>query len=417
MKVSTIFKVIVPLLFLFGGMSVMNWLIDTRPKAEVKKPPEPVTLVAVQQATPGSQKVMVHGAGTVVAARSVVIQPEVTGRVTVMNGNLVNGGRLKAGESLITIDDRDYKLQVSQQSAQIASAKAQLRIEKGRKRVAEREWKILGTKGASSEGKALALREPQIAAAKASVRGAQVAMRRARLMASKTDIKVPFNAIVDTESVELDQLVGPTSRLATLIGTDQYWVEVALPVDKLEWISIPGVSTAAEKGSKATVTLDLGRGPVLTRTGYVVRLKPSLDPAGRMARVVVAIDNPLGLKEDGTTEGVPLLTGSYVKIAIEGSELPNVVELPRLALREGKEVWTMNDQSRLAVKPVEVRWRLKDKVLVSGITSGDKIITSLVPGMVPNMKLALDTPAPPAKTAAKASGKESDADAKKEVTQ
>ncbi len=400
MKIRTIFKVTLPIGVLIVGISAANYLISTRPKAELNQPAEPVTLVAVHQAVPAIEALTISGAGTVVPARTVVIQPEVSGRVVSMNPALVRGGRLSAGDALITIDDRDYKLQVSQQSAQVASTKAQLRIEKGRKRVAQREWKLLGKDSdASDEGRSLALREPQVAAARAAVRAAQVATQRARLLQSKTELTVPFNAVVDSEAVELDQLVGPNSRLATLIGTDQYWVEVALPLDKLQWITIPGVNTTQALGSAATVRLDTGKGTLLKRRGHVVRLKPSIDAVGRMARVVVAIDNPLGIQPDGTTEGLPLLTNAYVKVDIQGAELPNVVELPRLALREGSQVWLMGADNRLVVRDVRVRWRLHDRVLISGVARGDKIITSLVPSMVPNMLLAVDDSAPTKNTA------------------
>ena len=391
MKITTLMKGIVPVAVLFAGFSAMGYLIKTRPKAEVKQPAESSTLVTLAVATPKTEAVSVEGTGTVVASRTLVVQTEVSGRIVSMNTDLVAGGRLVAGDLLVRIDDRDTKLQISQQKAQVASAKAQLRVEKGRRRVAQREWKLLGNgKGASQEGQALALREPQVAAARASVRSSQAALRRAKLLDSKTEIKVPFNAVVENETVELDQLVGPSSRLATLVGTDQYWVEVSLPVDRLSSIAIPGVNTTESRGSRCGVTLDVGKGPIVERIGYVLRLKPSIDPAGRMARVVVAVDNPLGIRPDGTTDGLPLLKGAFVNIRIEGRKLNNVVVLPRLALREGNAVWVMNSDSRLEVKPVDVRWRLRDQVLVSGLTPGERIITSLVPAMVPNMKLAID---------------------------
>lgn len=406
MKLSLIPKIVIPLVFLVVGIGAANYLIKTKPKAKNKASTEPVILVSVMDAVPSTQQVTVVGSGTVVPARLVVVQPEVSGRVTDMNPELVKGGRLKADTMLITIDASDYRLQVSQQSAQISGAKAQLRIEKGRQRLAQREWKILGKgKGATNEGKALALREPQIAAARAQVRSAQVAKRRAQLMEDKTVINVPFNATVDDENVEKEQIVSPGSRLATLIGTDEYWVEVALPIDKLRWLSIPGVSTTAAKGSTATVTLDMGRGTLLKRTGHIIRLKPSLDPKGRMARVVVSIDNPLGLREDGTTDGLPLLTGAFVQVELVGSPIPGVVKLPRLALREGKQIWLFNSKSRLEMKDVTVRWRLRDNVYVSGIESGSKVVTSAVAGPVPNLLLAIDEGTPPSKKAPKTSAK------------
>ncbi len=186
-------------------------------------------------------------------------------------------------------------------------------------------------------------------------------------------------------SVELGQLVGPTARLATLVGTDHFWVQVSLPFESLSAVRVPGVNAAV--GSAARVVQTVGAGTV-ERAGTVVRLLSDLDPAGRMARVLVEIDDPLGLARPPEERGLPMLLGASVQVEIDAGVLPSAFEVPRVALREGDVVWLVGADGRLAVRPVRVAWREREAVLVGeGLAAGDRVISSPVPSAVAGMAL------------------------------
>jgi RND family efflux transporter MFP subunit len=388
-------QIFLPFAIVAASVMLALTLINSKPKAASEPAPERVSLVQVRAVVPGSHRVTVEAAGTVTPARTLVVQPELSGRVLEHHPALVAGGRVKAGEVLLRIDDRDYRLAAAQQAANLAMVKTELKVEKGRRRVAEREWSLVNPTGeGSDEGRELALRAPQQVAVKASISAARSALDRARLAVDKAELVAPFNALVSEESVEVGQLVAPASRLATLVGTDRYWVEVSLPVDRLHWIDVPGVSTAGERGSAVKVIQEVGRARI-ERTGWVARLRGELDPLGKMARVVVAVDNPLGLSADGaTTQDIPLLLGAYVTVEIAGGELTDVVRIPREALRDGDKVWLMDADSRLAIEAVEVRWKTAESAFVAGLSKGDRLITGRVATPVVGLKLALDEGAP-----------------------
>lgn len=410
-------QIFLPFVIIAAGVMLANFLISTKPKAAAEPAKERASLVKVTELAPGAHRVTVEASGTVTPARTLVVQSEVSGRVVAHHPALVAGGRIRAGEELVRIDDRDYELAVATQAANLARVKTELKVEKGRRRVAEREWNLVQPTGdVSEEGRQLAMREPQQAAVKASISAARSALGRARLALDKTTLKAPFNALVLDEAVEADQMVGPASRLATLVGTDRYWVEVSLPVEKLRWITIPGVSTTSDKGSEVKVVQQAGRERV-ERTGWVARLRGELDPLGKMARVVIAVDNPLGLAADGmTTQDTPLLLGAYVTVEIAGSEVRDVAMIPREALRDGDKIWIMDAESRLEIRPIEVRWKTEAAALIAGVAKGDKLVTGRVATPVTGLKLALESKpsapkappgAPPAVKAAPAEGAKS----------
>jgi len=378
---------------ILGAFAYMGYLAKTRPQAPQQEPPERVDVVEVTPAQEVGEHVIVHAVGRVVPSRETTLSPEVTGRVVEVNPKLVVGGRLAAGEVAFELDAQDYDLVVRQQAAQVTRARVELQQEAGRRAVAEQEWELLAEDvQTTDEGKALALRKPQLQLARANLAAAQSALAQAKLRAERTVVTVPFNATVRKESVEEGLLAGPTAQLVSLVGTDTFWVDAAVPIDKLSWIDIPGVAGfAGEYGSTVRLIQALGDGQRVERTGRILRLDNSLDQLGVQARVIVEVKDPLRLDE-GAAPGMPLLLNAFVQLEIEGHPVEGAVQVPRVALRDGDQVWVMNGESRLDVRDVEIVWRDEESVLVeAGLTAGDKIVTSKLSTPVPGMKLKVAT--------------------------
>ncbi len=104
-----------------------------------------------------------------------------------------------------------------------------------------------------------------------------------------------------------------------------------------------------------------------------------------MARLLVSIDNPLGQRGD-----LPLLLGSFVDVAIGAQPIENAIRLPRVALRNGRDVYVMNDQDLLEVREVQIAWTEPDAVIVTeGIAANERVVTSRIATPVPNMLLRI----------------------------
>lgn len=394
-----IIQLILVICVLIGGGVITKKLLGARESAKSMAPPNRGALVEITQPTVKPQRAVVTAQGTVTPAQQVTLQPQVQGAITELSPQLVPGGVLRAGEALLKIEDADYRLAVEQQQANLAQAEFNLEVEEGRRVVAEREWRLLKKRGgAATEGTgALARREPHIRAAKASLKGARSALRRARLDVNRTRIEAPFNAIVESESVEIGQVARLGTAVATLVGTDAFWVEIAVPQSELGWITLPDAQ--GEGGSPATVLYD-SEGSTHRRPGRVVRRLGRLDPIGRMARLLVEVRDPLNLAGDPQrhTEPPALLLGAYVTVEIEGKPLGEILEVPRLALRSNDTLWTV-EGGALAIKPVDVIRRRADTVLIRGdVKATDQIVLSRLAAPVPGMKLRIaGDPAAPAK--------------------
>lgn len=361
----------------------------TKPVAKQTVEDDRGILVEVITVQARDHNVEVIAQGRVIPARQVAMASEVVGRIKWQSPELVPGGRLKKGAPLVRIDARDYQLAVQQQQAAVDRAQLELELELGRKKVAEREWKLLGDSqdGDGAAGESLALRGPQLRTAKVAVEAAKSGLARTKLAVARTTVTAPFNAMVQSEQSELGQLVGPQTPLATLVGTDEFWVQVSIPVDKLAWIKVPGANAFTGTGATARVTQQVG-GRAVTRDGSIVRLLGDLDPTGGMARVLIEIRDPLGLTDATAGDVLPLLIGAFVEVRIAAGEIKGAVEIPRTALREGHRVFILSDDGKLAVKPVTVAWRYPETVLVTeGLSTGEQVITSRVGDAVPGMKM------------------------------
>jgi len=410
-RVRKALQVALPVLVVAAGVGTYQAFVATAPTPERTKTASRGVLVEVEEVEARAHRIVVEAQGTVVAARNVDVVPQVAGKVTWVSDRLVPGGRIAKGEPLLRVDARDYRIAVRQRAAEVSQAELALAQEESRRRVAAREWQLLGedVDDIDEQGRALALREPFVANAEVAVDAAESALQRARLDLSRTTVTAPFNAVVQSENVDVGQVIGTNAAVASLVGTDVFWIQASVPVDALPWLRFvdddalgagadgdrrgaDGEGDGASAGSVARVIHEAGRARQ-TREARVLRLLGDLDPVGRMARVIVEVPNPMGGGPAGDGgPGLPLLVGSYVTVEMEGPEVESVIEVPRVALREGGAVFVMTDEGTLDIRDVELLWRREESVLVDeGLASGERIVTSRIPSPVEGMKLRVAT--------------------------
>jgi RND family efflux transporter MFP subunit len=371
-----------------AAVAVAFILISTKEEPPRAEKPLEGTLVEVIQINTSRHEVDLHAKGTVVPAREIVLQAELGGRVIWQSPELVAGGRFKTDQPMVRIDSRDYQLAVESHRSQVNRAKLDLSIEARRGEVAKREWTAFGEMDVSDEQRALAQREPQLEANRLALKAAQSALKKAQLDLSRTTLRAPFNAMVVTENVDTGQVLSPQTAVARLVGTDEYHVQVSVPVASLRSAR---VRTADAPGSEVKIFQRVGQ-ETIERPGEVIRQLPDLDPGGAMARVLVNIENPLGKRGD-----LPLLLGSFVDVSIGAQPIADAIRLPRVALRNGRNVYVMNDQDMLEIRDVQIAWTEPDAVLVTGgLGSNERIVTSRIATPVPNMLLRTAKPAPEA---------------------
>lgn len=378
-------RIVLPVLILLGGVGTAVGLVMSKKQPERSKRTPLPPKVSVMTAAPQSAPAAVEALGTVVPARTLALQAEVSGRVLHIHPDLVPGGKIKKGDVLVRLDARQFSMALDERKAAEERARFELALEEGRVRVAAREWKLVGSeKNSGPDGRALALREPHLKNAQANLLGAQAAVARAELEVSRCVLRAPFDVLVKDEAIEVGQIVTPQSKLATLIGTEAFWVQTSVPVSSLRWIH----TEEDEEPSKVLIHQSLGDNTSIEREGHVLRTMGEVDPKGRMAQVMVSIPDPLGLN----TKGAPaLLLGSYLRVSIQGRALQDVFVVPRIALREDGVLWVVDKQDKLRIRATNPVWRGSNEVYVrDGVELGDRVIVSRLNTPVEGMTLRVD---------------------------
>lgn len=375
---------LLPVLILAAAALVAAFIIITSPETEKREPARAVPTVGTMPLKQGEYDIKVEAFGNVLPSQQVTITPEVTGRIVSMNPEMEPGGLMREGDMLLSIDDSDYKLAVERAEAGLREARAELELEKGRQIVAKREWEVFGNTMDAEVSGELALRKPQLAQAEADVKSAEANLGEAKLNLSRTTIRAPFDSIVLEESVDIGQRVGPTTSVATIAGTGEFWVSASVPLDSFNRI----IPEDNGHGSPVSVYLDNGLGGTVLRCGKVIRKLGNLDPEGRMGKVLISIEDPLSLKEAAHEKSVPL--DSYVRAEISTGTIAGVYRIPRRGLRENNTIWVVDNGNKLRIRPVTIAWRYQDDVYVhADFGEGDRLIDSHLSSVIPGMDVTI----------------------------
>lgn len=378
-----IWSLMIPAGLVALGIGIYTRLITTRPKAERRKPPRQARLVTVETLNKVTCSTTVSAMGTVIPARQITINPEVTGVITSIDPVVLPGGIIEQGQILYEIDSRDYQTVVRQQESELQKAELYFKLESGNQTIAQKEYSLL-EEIVQEQDKELVLRQPHLQEAQAALEAARAMLEQAKLDVRRCTIRAPFNAVIEEKYADLGARVSPTSPLATVMGVDEFWVEIRVWVNQLQWIKIP--KTNGDQDSAVKIYNDTAWGEQIVREGRVIRLLGQLEEEGRMARVLVSVRDPLGL--DPTDPKPPLLVGSYVRTEIEGRQISDVFPIERGYIRNGNQVWIMNDRMELEIRPVDIVFANKDIVYISnGFQEGEQLVTTDLSTPVEGMPL------------------------------
>ncbi len=396
LKKST--KILIPILLIAVALGIGRTIIKTTKKPEKKRPQRGAYAVETMPLKAGSQPVKLRATGTVVPAVQITLRARVAGEIIEVSPEFIAGGSFDKGEPMLKIDPIDYQLALEQKKAALAEAEFQLKLEEGQRDIAAREWELIESgDGASEADRELALRVPHMKYRAAKLEAAKAELEKAKLDLARTEIRAPFNALIVERKTDLGTQVNLQDALATLAGSDEYHVRASIPIDRLQWIECD-----PKNGSVVTITRNTGE----VRKGRAIRLESALEEKGRMARVLVAVKNPL-------KGGQPLLLNEYVRMEIEGSSIENAYHIPRSALHDDRFVWLATKERTLEIREVEIHWRDTTDVIVSGgLNDGEQLILTNLSTPVNGMQLKLPgdpTPDKPGKGSGMGKGKKGSA--------
>ena len=343
------------------------WLTEPEAQKEgaVKRTPMLVETATVER---GTYTPTLTSLGAVRPDQDVQLQPRVSGQVQWISESFVPGRLVQQGEPLLRIDPADARNALAQRRAELAQAQADLALERGRQAVARAEREQIAGP-VSAEQEALILREPQLRSTQARVASAEAAVAQAQLDLARTTVRAPFDALVLDRSAHTGSQVTPSVVLGRVVSTDRFWVELTLPIAQLRHLPL---SAGQATGSAVEVRDRAGWGPSESRTGTLASVIRQVDEQTRLARLLVRVDDPLGLDSPAP----PLVAGGWVEARIAAAELRDVIRLPRQYLRRDNTVWEMVD-GQLRSRPVSVALEDAEHAYITdGLDPAAQVVTT-----------------------------------------
>jgi membrane fusion protein (multidrug efflux system) len=326
---------LVGVIFLFSGRIRSEGEIIKERVASGMRGERPQTNVITMEMAPSTLRERLSLPGTVKPWISLKVVAEVNGKI--VEKRVREGQRVKKGDILARIDDRDYNnaLASSRASYQVALAT--------RKRLEELYTEKVATRS-------------QIDDIVARVTTSKAAMDNAALALERCAIRAPFDGVVNRFYIETGQYLGIADPVAEVLEIDRVKIEVGIPesdVDKVRRLEHFSVKIDALGGKRFQ--------------GSRHYLYKNSDNFARLYNLEIAVGNPDG----------EILPDMFARVEIVKTKVSDGLGVPLYALitrNETSALFVVNDGvARLT--PVEVGIQDGWQVEISkGLKPGDHVV-------------------------------------------
>ncbi len=383
-----------------------------KPKVEKKENIEKGMLVEAFYLKPQSVNMIVETYGTVEPKESLKFIAEVGGQTTEASPLFEEGGYVKKGTKLLTIDRRSFELEFKSASAGKMQADAAIEtfkqnvknleisvtIERQNFKLAEAEYKRFKTlfernviakttvdkaeqaylgslNNLENFNNQLKLTASQYKEVVSQKNMADAAKKQAKLRLEKTEITAPFNGYILEKAIKKREYVAPGTYLGSIYKENSFEIVGNINQKDVRW-----VSDINSNPLNAEVFFDNFEDEI-SFFAKAVRIKSAIDINTRTLPVVVEIN----AQELGKNQKKILRPGMFVKIFIKGTKRDGVYILPANLVRENNII-NIAKNNRLIKKEVEVIRIFKGKAYITkGISEKDLIIKTDIAGAAEGM--------------------------------
>jgi membrane fusion protein (multidrug efflux system) len=339
----------------------------------------PPPTVEVGPVALGAMDRTVEAVGTLRANESVMVRPEIAGRIVAIAFD--EGQRVSKGAKLITLDDSVYVAEVAEKAAgrklsELAYERAKLLVEK---------------KAASIE-----LRDR----AQAQLEADDAALQLARARLAKTRILAPFDGVIGLRTVSVGDFVDVGQVLVNLVDIELIKVDFRV-----------GEVYLADVTAGQSIAVKVDAFPTQEFAGEVYAIEPEVDINGRavvirarlpnsenklrpglFSRVTLIVDKnaqAMLVPEDAI---VPLGDQHFVYRVVDGRALLTEVTIGK---RKETRVEIRSGLSATDIVVTAGQLKLRDGVMVR--SAGDGAVAHAAPGTTPEAPAPAGPTAPTAK--------------------
>jgi len=334
--------------------------------------------VTTHQVTAGTVSAEVLGTGTLEARVTATVGPKMTGLITRVAVD--QGDRVKGDDTLIELEDTDYKQQVGVAEEDVAVAVAAIERLDAEKRKAQavlslarlthqRQEQAAAANASSQQeldrtAEALAIAEAELTRTQAAIAEGQrrraaaektLEFQRARL--SDTTVKAPFDALVIRRDRDAGDVVTAGSSVLQLASLDEMWITA--------WVDETELSRLAAAQSVRVV---FRSEPGTEYAGVVARLGRETDRETREIVVDVRVDRLPDTWAIGQR--------AEVYIGVDQRENVTVIPAGLLLRREGRTGVMVNEGGKARWRTVVVGLHGRENIeIMDGLEPGDVVVS------------------------------------------
>jgi RND family efflux transporter MFP subunit len=266
---------------------------------------------------------------------------------------LRNGGRFSAGETLVTLEQRDFTLALDQVQADVTSAQASLRLSQAEASVDISSYQRLNP---GKNVPPLIAKEPQIAQAMAQLQSATARRDIAQVNFDRSIYSLPFSGVVVESSADEGQILNAGQSFGRVYALDA--VEIVISLAPQELAKIGPIAEQIAKITADGVTFE----------GRIDRIAAERNSRTQFSQVFLTANN-----------NQSLTPGTFVTVKLSGPTIDSIFMLPETALQIGQTFWIVKNDAIQSVS-AKILGSNNGEYLVEAFEFGDGIVIGNVPG-------------------------------------
>lgn len=311
--------------------------------------------------------------GRVQASETVTLRARVDGQVAQVL--MQEGGRVRAGDVLLRLDDAEFQTRLAQAEAALARDEAQL----ANARTELSRFEALKEKNYVSDDM-LRTSRTNVASLSAAVKGSKAALDNARLQLSHTVIRAPFDGRIGARVVSPGTAVRINDTVLAVINR-VHPVQVAFAVPERHLGHLQPLREG--RGLPVVITADSDR--ALRAEGQAGFIDNAVDTASGTIQVKATLPN----RDDRLTPG------AFVRVSLVLETLKDAIVVPAAALQQGEgrsSVYVVGQDRKAQLREVTVRDQRGDlAAIAAGLAAGEQVVTDGQLRLTPDSTVQITT--------------------------
>ncbi|QQX78585.1 HlyD family efflux transporter periplasmic adaptor subunit [Shewanella sp. KX20019] len=356
------FKKYLPLCLVIVAVLTAYILQVTSPSAAVKPDSEQVISVNVIDVKQRAFTPSYTAYGTVMAKNKLTLTAQVEGLLSHLADNVIAGGILNKDDNIFQQDASDLSALLAQRQAEVEIASAQLSLELGQQRIAEKDYQMMQKDFNENEWQLdleLLLRKPQLVQARAQLSIAQHAQTIAQRDLIRSHWHSDKRYFVESKSVSEGDYLVKGDEIAKLVDISQLRVPIYLPRELASKVTIGQAVSLYQPDTQRTVNAKISHVfPMLENNIQLQKVFAEYQPAA----------NDLS----------PLIIGDFVEAKLLFPSIVNTLKIPLSAI-DDNHIWLVTANSTLKQVPVSILHQDRTSaVIINTLSESEQIISNKI---------------------------------------